>query len=188
MPSAIVSWTGQCRDDSVRRDLCDRLGEIAKVGEPFLYAPPLTKRFDQQIGGKIFLSTTALVENRWDLAIEAEKAPETSASLSRVCCREDLSLQERPHFVQTLRFGGPSSSAIFSLRDVALWGIEFRFPNVYYRDENRISFVFLLSPNPALDGLIVQVESKAQCQEFESETIRDADWFLRKSSIHLRYH
>jgi hypothetical protein len=66
--------------------------------------------------------------------------------------------------------------------------IEFRFPNVYYRDENRVSFVFLLCPNPGLDGLIVQVERTDQCQEFESDTIRSADWFLRKSSIHLRYH
>jgi hypothetical protein len=72
--------------------------------------------------------------------------------------------------------------------DPSLFGIEFRFPNVHYPRENRLSFVFLLSPNPALNGLVVQVERKEHCQEFQSETIRGADWFLQKSSIHLRYH
>jgi hypothetical protein len=71
MPSVIVSWTGECREDSVRRDLCDKLAEIAKVGEPFLYAPPLTKRFDQQIGGKIFLSTAVLEQENRELDLDA---------------------------------------------------------------------------------------------------------------------
>ena len=188
VPSVIVSWTGQCRDDLVRRELCDRLAEIAKSGEPFLYAPPLTKRFDQQIGGEIFLSTAVLEQESSEQAIEAEKLPETSAGMSLVSSGEDLTLEERPHLVHTLRLGGPSFSSLISVHDASLFGIEFRFPNVHYPRENRVSFVFLLSPNPGLNGLIVQVENKEQCKEFESETIRDADWFLHKSSIHLRYH
>ena len=186
MPSVIVSWTGQCREESLRRDLCDKLAEIANVGEPFLYAPPLIKRFDQQIGGTVFLSSTA-VEESWNDAVDAEKLPETSAGLSHVSCGEDVSLKERG-LVHTLKLGGSGSSSIFSLSQASLFGVEFRFPNVHYPRENRVSFVFLLCPNPGLDGLVVQVENKEQCQEFESETIRGADWFLRKSSIHLRYH
>jgi hypothetical protein len=188
MPSVIVSWTGQCRDASLRRDLCDKLAEIAKIGEPFLYGPLLTKRFDQQIGGNILLSTAVLEKESLGRTIDAENLPETSAGLLPVSPGEDLSLKERPHLVHALRLGGPSFSSIVALRAAALFGIEFRFPNVYYPDENRLSFVFLLSPNPALNGLVVQVERKEQCQEFQSETIRGADWFLQKSSIHLRYH
>ena len=47
--------------------------------------------------------------------------------------------------------------------------------------------MFLLCPNPALNGVIVQAEGKQQCKQFESGIIRDADWFLHNSSIHLRY-
>jgi len=184
----IVSWTGQCRDDLLRRDLCDKLAEIAKVGESFLSGPPLTKRFDQQIGGRVLLSATAVAEEKWDEAVAAENSPETSAGLAHVSSEEDLSLKGPPSLVHSLRFGGPLADTILSLRDAALWGIEFRFPNVYYRNENRMSFVFLLCPNPALNGLIVQVEDKQQCKQFESGVIRDADWFLQQSSIHLRYH
>jgi hypothetical protein len=105
MPSVIVSLTGQCQDDLLRRELCDKLAEIAKIGEPFLYGPPLTKRFNQQIGGKILLSTALLEEESSEEAIEAEKLPETSAGLSLVSSEEDLSRTERPHLVHTLRFG-----------------------------------------------------------------------------------
>jgi hypothetical protein len=188
MPSVIVSWTGHCREDSVRRGLCDKLAEIAKVGERFLDGPPLIKRFDQQIGGRVLLSTTAVEQESLNQAINAEELPETSAGLSLLCSGEDLSLKERPHLVHTLELGGSGSTSIFSLSQASLFGIEFRFPTVYYQDENRLSFVFLLCPNPGLDGLVVQVENKEQCQEFARETIRGADWFLRKSSIHLRQH
>ena len=185
MPSVIVSWTGQCREDSVRRDLCDKLAEIAKVGEPFLGEPPLTKRFDQQIGARVLLSTTAVIEETWNEVIDAENLPEISAGLSLVSSGEDLRQKQRG-LVHSIRMWG--SSSIFSLSQASLVGMEFRFPNLFYPRENRLSFVFLLCPNPGLDGAIVQVENNKQCQEFESETIRSADWFLHKSSIHLRYH
>ena len=185
MPSAIVSWTGQCRDDLVRRELCDKVAEIAKISDSFLREIG-TKRFDQQIGGKILLAGTTLELEDLNRALDAEKSPETSAGLSPVSSAEDLALDESGRLVHTLRLSGPDHSSIFSLTDAALWGIEFRLPTIY-RDEDRVSFVFLLCPNPALNGVIVQAEDKQQCKQFESGIIRDADWFLHNSSIHLRY-
>ena len=182
----IVTWTGQCRDDLLRRDLCDKLAEIAKVSEAFLRGETATKRFDQQIGGKILLAGTALQPEDLNRALDAEGSPETYAGLSRVSLSEDVSVDESGRLVHTLKLGGPESSAIFSLRDAALWGIEFRLPTIY-RDEDRVSFVFLLCANPGLNGTIVQVEDSKQCAQFESEAIRNADWFLHKSSIRLRY-
>lgn len=186
MPSVIVSWTGQCRDDLVRRELCDRLAEIANIGGQFLKWSPRTRRFNQQIGSKILLAGTVLEPEGLNRALAAEESPETYAGLSRVSSSEDLAVDESGRLVHTLKLGGPDSSAIFSLRDAALWGIEFRLPTIY-RDEDRVSFVFLLCANPALNGVIVQVEDKQQCKQFESEVVRDADWFLHNSSIHLRY-
>ncbi|SRR6266487_763288 len=188
MPSVIVSWTGHCREDSARRDLCDKLAEIAQLGTPFLGAPAVIKRFDHQIGGNILLSTAALEQEGLSQAINAERLPETSVGLALLTSGEDPSQKERPDLVHTPKLGESSSSLILSLSSASLVGIEFRFPNFYSEDENRVSFVFLLSPNPALDGLVVQVENKKECQEFKNKAIRGADWFLRKSSIHLRQH
>lgn len=186
MPSVIVSWTGQCREEAVRRELCDKLADIAGVAESFPRANPETKRFDQKIGGKILLAATALKTEDLNRALDAEKSPETSAGLSPLSSAEDLSVDESGRLLHTLRLGGSDSSAIFSLRDAALWGIEFRLPTIY-RDEDRVSFVFLLCANPALNGAIVQAENKQQGAQFESAVIRDADWFLHNPSIHLRY-
>jgi len=186
VPSVIVSWTGQCRDNVVCGELRDRLTEVANIGEQFLNWSPRTRRFDQQIGGKILLASTALQTENLDAALDAEKSVKTSAGLSCVSLAEDLAVDDSGRLVHTLKLGGPDSSSIFSLRDAALWGIEFRLPTIY-RNEDRVSFVFLLCANPALNGVIVQAEDKQQCTRFESEGIRDADWFLHKSSIHLRY-
>src|SRR6266481_1345419 len=186
MPSVIVSWSGRCQDDLFRKDLCDKLAEIAKVSDGFLRGGTGLKQFDQQIGGKILFADTALEVGDVIPVLDAEKSLETSTGLSNISSAEDLSMDESGRLVHTLKLGGPDSSAIFSLRDTAVWGIEFRLPTIY-RDENRVSFVFLLCANPGLNGTIVQVEDKQQCKQFESEVIRDADWFLHNSSIHLRY-
>jgi hypothetical protein len=159
---------------------------IGDVGKSFVKEPPPPKRIDQQIGGKILLAATALQTEDFNRALDAEQSAETSAGLLPISSAEDMSRDEPARLVYTLRLGGPDSSAIFSLRDAALWGIEFRLPTIY-QHEDRVSFVFLLCANPALNGLIVQVEGNQQCQQFQSEVVRKADWFLHDSSIHLRY-
>src|SRR5947209_7417534 len=121
MPSVIVSWTGQCRDDLVRRDLCDKVAEIAKISDSFPREIG-TKRFDQQIGGKILLAGTTLELEDLNRALDAEKSPETSAGLSPVSSAEDLALDESGRLVHTLRLSGPDHSSIFSLTDAALLG------------------------------------------------------------------
>ena len=49
MLSIIISEPASARKSRFAK-ICDKLAEIAKVGGPFLHAPPLIKRFDQQIG------------------------------------------------------------------------------------------------------------------------------------------
>jgi hypothetical protein len=186
MPSVIVSWTGQCRDASLRGDLCDKLAELARVSDWFLGDVTGVKRFDQQIGGKILLADSALEVEHLKRTLDAEKSLKTSTGLSNLSSAEDLSLDESGRLVHTLKLGGPDPSAIFSLRDAAIWGSEFRLPTIY-PDENRVSFVFLLCANPTLNGTVVQVEDKQQCKQFESKAIRGADWFLHGPSTHLRY-
>jgi hypothetical protein len=186
MPSVVVNWTGQCQEESVRRDLCDQLAEIAAVAESFPTANPETKRFEQQIGGKILVSGTALELEDVHRALDAEKSPETSAGFSPVSSAEDLALNESASLVHTLRLSGPDYSSIFSLTDAALLGIEFRLPTIYH-SEDLVSFVFLLCANPALNGIIVQPKDKQHCTRFESDIIGEADWFLNRPSIHLRY-
>ena len=186
MPSVIVSWSGSCRDHSVCGDLCDRLEVIAKTAQNFFEERPAIKRMNQRIGGNVLLSSDLLDEETWDEVIAGEKVAGTSAGLLPLANAEDLQQREAPSLVHILR--PPEVASIFSLDQASLFGIEFRLQNIYYRDENRISFVFLRNPNPGLDGIVAQVEGKDRCKQYESEIIQKADWFLRKPEIHLRYH
>jgi HEAT repeat protein len=74
--------------------------------------------------------------------------------------------------------------------DMRLQGIDFRLhdPRGLYPGEDRVSFVFVDCPRlPSLDGRLVLVTERKQCQEYESELVRVADWYLSTPSIHLRY-
>ena len=177
---------GRCREQSVRAELCTKLEELAKVSRGFFEFPPPLKFYDQKIGGNVLLSSQMLDAGSWDKIIAAEKLPETSAGLLPVSESEILQKKEKPRLIHSVAM--PQHVDLFSISNASLFGIEFPIQNYYYPDENLISFVFLSSSNPGLDGLIVQVHPKKQCRKFESKTIRKADWFLSRPSIHLRYH
>ena len=186
MPSVIVSWLGRCREKSVRTEFCHNLEGLAKISRGFFEFPPPLKFYDQKIGGNVLLSSQLLDTTSWQQIIAAENLPETSAGILPISSREALQKKETPRLVHSIAM--PQHVDLFSISDVSVFGIEFPLQNYYYPDENLISFVFLSSSNPGLDGLIVQVHGKKQCLIFESKTIRKADWFLSKPSIHLRYH
>jgi hypothetical protein len=156
---------------------------FARVSDWFLGDGTGVKRFDQQIGGKILLADSALEVEHLKRTLDAEMSLKTSTGLSNHSSAEDLSLDESGRLVHTLKLGGPDSSAIFSLGDPAILGKGIPITYHIYPDENRVSFVFLLCANPTLNGTVVHVEDKQQCNQFESEAVRGADWFLHVRRI-----
>ncbi|MEQ8788627.1 MAG: hypothetical protein RIC55_20120 [Pirellulaceae bacterium] len=62
-------------------------------------------------------------------------------------------------------------------------------PRGLYPHENRASFLFARSGTmPHLDGALVHVVGRESCQLYDSELVRDADWYITKPHIHLRYY
>jgi hypothetical protein len=82
------------------------------------------------------------------------------------------------------------SDTLCALDHASLEGIEFRLfdGRGLYPDEDRMSFVFLVNDNPALDGCLVYVENEAECQKYSDPAVRTARWYLGVPNIHLRYY
>jgi hypothetical protein len=183
MPSVIVSWSGQCSELFVRENLCWKLEELAELSHSYFEVPPSIRRFDHVIKGNILLSGSLF------------SAPPSSSNLVRVY--ESLPQEVDPLGFE-LRVAGPLGQKLrkihedlFSLPQVDLYGIEFRLfdGRHLYEEDDRISFIFLrMEEYPELDGAIVYVEDRNQCQYYENEMIRQADWFLGQPHIHLRYY
>jgi hypothetical protein len=84
----------------------------------------------------------------------------------------------------------PTNAHLYCLEKARLFGIEFRLPTIYggRMDDNRVTFVFLCADDdPELDGFLVRVHDRAQCQDFRDPEIQAADWLLTAPHIHLRY-
>jgi hypothetical protein len=79
---------------------------------------------------------------------------------------------------------------LFSIRKVFLSGIEFRLYDGrhIYDGEDRVSFVFCVDEDSELDGTLVYVEEKKECGFYVQEAIKQADWYLARPNIHLRYY
>ena len=188
MGSVYATWKGTCHDRQVRDELLGFAGELAGRNAPrwstalprpsFLKyltevrrddAPPLPdiRRFDGEIAGRILIGLD--VDND----------------------REGLAAEAASDGVEVLPLGPEDSRATFLKVDRAvLRGLDFRLfdPRGLYPGEDRMSFVFLESEVPCLDGRLVAVTDGDRCRLSGLEAIREADWYLDCPSIHLRYY
>jgi hypothetical protein len=204
MGSVIVNWEGTCRDRTVQEELVAYLRRLADRSAARLQGPApvrpaflelLTaqrehempslepiRMFDQEIQGAIVLEpglTTnldALVEDVERTGVEKIGIAAGGAEKQEAFC---------------LSIGPGSAPCCLRLSRLRLFGIDFELfdPRNLYPTENRMSFVFLDSPDlSSLCGCLAQVETREQCQVYDSEVIRAADWFVSGPKIHLRYH
>jgi hypothetical protein len=90
---------------------------------------------------------------------------------------------------------GPSTEpkkkqkVFYTLERINLYGIEFQLfdPREIQEIDDRIGFVFLrIDDCPELDGQIVYVEDRDECQKYYNEMIKESDWYLAVPRIHLR--
>lgn len=82
------------------------------------------------------------------------------------------------------------SERLYSLRSVSLFGVEFQLYDGrgLYPGDDRMSFVFCVDDDPEIDGIMVYVEDRAECQKHTGQPIQQADYLLDVPHIHLRYY
>ncbi len=79
-----------------------------------------------------------------------------------------------------MNISGSAAQWCLPLSRLKVFGLDFELfdPRKLYPSANRMSFVFLESPDlPSLDGCLAQIETREQCRPYGSELIREADWY-----------
>ena len=168
MPSVIVNWSGQCKERNVRLELFSYIKELAELSHSYYESPPTMTYFDESIiEGKILLS------------------PNLIKSSARTIYSE---IKERKLNIEVVPTGEEDEYFLL-LESVGLHGLEFHLYDPRELYEDRMSFVCLCCDElPHLDGQLVMVEDKEECQFYMHETVRQSDWHLLQPSIHLRYY
>mgnify|MGYP006969414823 CR=1 FL=1 len=203
MSSVFVQWSGRCSDRAARSELIEMLQRVAdrsaaRVEGPAVPRPafleimtaargetaeplPAVRTFDETIRGQLLLDPS-LAPNPQQLLEEVrqqqwpilEVGPGGADKTEPYC----LKLDESPR------------SWLLPLNELQVRGLDFELydPRKLYPHSNRMSFVFATCPElPAIDGAVVQLESQAQCRAYNSEQLRNVDWYVSCPNIHLRY-
>ncbi|MBS7250206.1 MAG: tetratricopeptide repeat protein [Candidatus Freyarchaeota archaeon] len=165
MGSVIANWKGRCQQKEVQLELCKYIKKLASVSHSYYEVPPEIKWFNNKINGRILICPE-LVENAL-LTQQGVKIEET---------------EEEADMLEYIRVKWPV------LDEVHLFGIEFHLYDPRGPYEDRMSFVFTSHEISALNGLLVMVEDHKECQYYDSKTIQQADWYLARPKIHLRYY
>jgi hypothetical protein len=164
MSSVMVRWEGRCADPEVREKLAIRLQALAEQTNKAFPDRTSYRCWNRIVTGKILVSGAVLGRREVGLGT-------------------------------TIRAGGPvapepknAPEYLAPIPYVRLQGVEFRLPNNFYRDEDRISFLFASQGRHVdLPWVLVQVEDRVQCQSYKSETIRNADLLLTPPGMRMRY-
>jgi len=176
MAGVIVRWSGQCPSHEVQSDLCKFVDDLGRRSHSFFKElllkwnqspePRRIKRWDNRIKGTILLSPSLLGE-----------ASPNQCGVKFIETGKDVD------------YAGTTKSVKLALLDeIDLYGVELYLYDPRDWEELRMSFVFLLHERPCLNGLLVEVEDHNECQYYHSETIKQADWYLRPPEMNLRYY
>ena len=204
MGSVYVTWEGTCRDRAVQEELVGFLRQLADRSAARLQGPAparpaflelmtgqrqqnaprleVVRSFDREITGRIVLDP-CLARDGQTLYDEVQR---TGAEMVAI---EAGGTDKHEAFCLSLDSGG--AQRCLRLSRLRLYGIDFQLfdPRGLYPNADRMSFVFLDSEElPALSGCLAQVEAHQQCQPYQSEVIRLADWYVSAPNIHLRYY
>jgi len=140
------------------------------------------RRFDQEMTGHIVLDP-CLARDGQALYDDVQRTKAETVTV------EGGGTEKIEPFCMSL--GSSGAQVCLRLSRLRVYGIDFQLfdPRGLYPDADRMSFVFLQSPElPSLDGCLAQIESRDQCQSYPSEVIRAADWYVSAPNIHLRYY
>ena len=204
MGSVYVNWEGTCRERAVQEELVGFLRELAECSQTRCRGPAparsafLTlmmgpreqnapriepiRMFDQEITGRIVLDPK-LARDGQALHDEVQRLkPEMIAINTGGTDKAEAF---------SLRLDSSEAQWCLGLQRLRVYGIDFQLfdPRGLYPGADRMSFVFLESADlPSLNGCLAQVENREQCQSYQNEVIRAADWYVSAPTIHLRYY
>lgn len=189
MPSVIATWSGQCSDPNIQENLCSKLKTFAELSHSYFkgykyfkeYKP--IKYFNNAIEGNILIDSTLL-----DIEL-------TYQNIKKIIHESAEKRDEEAEKLLDKIFGTSTEpknkiDVFYSLQKINLYGIEFQLfdPREIQEIHDRISFVFLRIDNcPELDGQLVYVEDREECQKYSNEIIKESDWYLAVPRINLRY-
>jgi hypothetical protein len=148
------------------------------LSQSYFQEVPVVRRYDQVLEGTVLISGRIFQDPPTALPRLEEPA-------------------DPPNPPYELRMSWPSEpqklrlTDAYSIPKVAVHGTAFRLYDGrnFYPDENEISLVFATSDDYSeLKGQIVAVHGRTECQASDNESVQQADWYLTRPSIHLRYY
>jgi hypothetical protein len=184
MSAVVVGWTGRCPDGKDREKLLAHLQRLAEISDCYLRRHPTSRTsttsptadlrskreqaranveyVDSQISDRVVISSGIVPERHVFLAAAHEASLPTHDHPER------------------------DGAAIAVLAEARLTGIDFRLYDPLQSGAGRLSFVFLdTAAAPFLNGRLVQAE---RGRDHESETIRNAAFYLDGPSVSLHSH
>ena len=188
MSSVVVSWKGRCVEREAQKELLffahllaqhhqarwaelpaprpkvlEVLNKQRSEGLPQL---PDIRKLDRDLSGRIVVCSDVM-ENESVFAAEA-------ARLGLPCER--------------LERNSTSLRSALTLNRLRVRGVDFRLfdPRGLYPGEDRMSFVFLASEAPFLDGLLGLVHDRKRCETSPNPLVGAADWYIECPFVHLR--
>lgn len=189
MPSVAVVWKGNCRDPRTRQRLLGYLHRLAARSDEYLRLrqperPRILDLMNQQRGGaervRANIETVDReVSGKILMSIWVSQHPDALVEMARAA--------------GVALIAGPKENdpPLIAIEKVRLRGLDFKLfdPRGLYPGADRMSFVFLECPeHPFLDGRLVEVATKEDCEASGAEPLRGADLYLCASSVHLRYY
>ena len=162
MPSVVVSWNGQCRDQALQQSLCSKMSELFEVSSRlfnvFFHGRINKTYFDGRIyPGKVLLSS---------YLFSGQSIPPTLEKVGKVLYTT----------------GG---SGLYGLQFPLFDPRKFNSPLTLANNDN-LSFIFLRSADPGLDGRMVQM-LRPQRNEYKSPAAA-YEYLLAAPEIDLRYY
>lgn len=182
MGSVKAHWSGHCTDPDIQKKLCHKLQTIAELSHSYFKDPEPIKYFDQEIEGNILIGRS-LIDNE----LKCRNIKKIKHTYTEKIDKETLRLLNA--IFSTSDKPEKITSVFYTIKKARLYGIEFLLFDPRGRDvDDRISFVFLqVDDCNELNGKIVLVEDREECQKYSNKKIQESDWYLTSPCLHLRY-
>ncbi|HEX2449412.1 MAG TPA: hypothetical protein VHK26_14740 [Methyloceanibacter sp.] len=188
MPSVAVVWRGNCQDPRIRQRLLSYLHRLALRSDEYLRLrqpekPRILDVMARQRGGQRARANIETIDQdvAGKILISSFVSPQPDAFVATA----------REAGARLIEDGQGKGPPLVEIDNARLRGLDFKLfdPRGLYPGADRMSFVFLEAPDHEfLDGRLVEVATKEDCQASGAETLCGAELYLCAPSIHLRYY